>query len=144
MYRGVIIYAPAGAGMEQFVRRLEECIDRERLKVETKPAVQAAIPDLAAADLFLLGSLPEGQNPIHSDFSEILRALSGVTLAGRIGGVFSMNSPPTLSAFRDALRDCELDLSDRNFYNAEEAASADLRDWIESLVGQLESQKRGH
>jgi flavodoxin len=143
MYRGVIIYAPAGAEMERLVRRLEECIDKDRFKVETKPAAEATIPDLAAADLFLLGSLPEGQNPIHTDFSEILRALAGVTLAGRIGGMFSLNSQPTLSAFREALQDCELNLSHRNFHNAADAESPDLNDWVAGLAGQLESQKRG-
>ena len=144
MYRGVIIYAPAGAEMERLVRRLGECIDKDHFKVETKPAARAVIPDLAAADLFLLGSLPEGQNPIHTDFSEILRALAGVTLAGRIGGVFSLNSQPTLSAFRTALQDCELILTDQNFHNAADAESSDLRDWIAGLVRQLEFQKRGH
>jgi flavodoxin len=144
MYRGVIIYAPAEESMEQLVRRLADCFDGERFKVEIKNADQASIPDLTGADVFLLASYPAGQQPIHPDFAEILRALQGITLAGRVGGAFSVDSEPTVRAFRQALRDCELDLPDQNFRNlsGEHPDSSELMSWIEVLTGQLENPAR--
>ena len=145
MYRAVIMYAPADDRMHKLVRDLEECFDTDSIKVETKAAGQAAIPDLTAADLFLLGSLPEGREPVHTDFSEILRALEGITLAGRVGGLFSVDSEPTLEAFRQALRDCELLLSEKNFLNleADQLDPPVLKGWVDALVRQLEDQARG-
>jgi flavodoxin len=145
MYRGLIIYAPSQDPMDRLAQRLGECFDRKLFTVEIKGADQAAIPDLAAADLFLLGSLPAGDQPIHPDFAEILRALNGITLAGRVGGVFAVDSEPTLSAFRRALQDCELVLSDENFRNMSGAGtdSKELGDWVSALTRQLQDRLRG-
>jgi hypothetical protein len=140
MYRGVIIYAPAEAKLEQLVRRLTDCFDGERFKVATCSADQAEIPDLAGADIFVLASLPAGGQAIHPDFTEILRALQGITLAGRVGGAISVGSEPTVQAFRRALRDCELELPDGNFrsFSAEQLESTELlSSWIDELSGQL-------
>jgi hypothetical protein len=126
--------------IQRLVRRLADCFDGERFKVATCSADQAAIPDLAAADIFLLASLPSGGQPIHPDFAEILRALGGITLAGRVGGVFSVDSEATLKAFRRALQDCELDFPEQNFRNFHggDIDSAELGGWIAALTGQLE------
>jgi hypothetical protein len=145
MYRGVIIYAPAEHVMEQFVRRMAQAFDAGRFTVETMPADQAAIPALTAADVFLLASLPSSQQPIHPAFQEILRALRGISLAGRVAGAFSVDSEPTVTAFRRALQDCELELRTGNFRNlsAEDLYSPELSDWIDSLTRQLGEIARG-
>ena len=142
MYRGLIIYAPSQDPMEGLARRLGDCFDSKLFKVEIKSADQAAMPDLAAADLFLLGSLPSGDRPIHPDFAEILRGLGGITLAGRVGGAFAVESEPTLSAFRRALQDCELALTDENFRNVRNmhGDSTDLDGWVAALTRQLEDR----
>jgi flavodoxin len=145
MYRGVIIYAPAGGLMERLVRRVADGFDDKQFEVASHSADQAAIPDLTGADVFLLASLPTGQQPIHPDFAEILRALKGITLAGKVGGALSIDSEPTVSAFRQALRDCELVLPDQNFLtlSSEQVESADLSGWVDALIGQLGDQARG-
>ena len=139
MYRGVIIYAPAEARLEQLVRRLADCFDGEQFEVATCSADQAAIPDLAGADIFLLASLPAGGQPIHPDFTEILRALQGISLAGRVGGAISVGSEPTVQALRRALQDCELDIPEGNFrsFSPEQIDSTELNSWIGQLSGQL-------
>jgi hypothetical protein len=146
MYRVVIIYAPAEELMEQLVRRLAGCFNSEKFKVQTSTADRAAIPDLTAADVFLLASLPAGRQQIHPDFTEILRALHGITLAGRVGGAFSVDSEPTVRALRQALQDCELGLPDQNFRNfgRERLESADLCSWVGALTRQLGDRARGH
>ena len=144
MYRGVIICAPAEESMEQLVRRVADGFDSEQIQVEIKSADQATIPDLAGADIFLLASLAAGQQPIHPDFAEILRALKGITLAGRVAGAFSVDSEPTVRALRQALQDCELFLPDQNFRNlsAEHLDPADLEGWIDALTRQLRNPAR--
>lgn len=145
MYRGLIVYAPSQDPMEGLARRLGDCFDRNLFTVQIKSADQAAMPDLTAADLFLLGSLPSGDQPIHPDFAELLRGLGGITLAGRVGGVFAVESEPTLSAFRRALQDCELVLPDQNFRNVRDmhGDSTDLGGWVSALTRQLEDQHSG-
>lgn len=145
MYRAVIIYAPAEDRMQKLVRDLEECFDRDNFKVKITAADRSTVADLTAADLFLLGSLPQGGKAIHPDFSEILRALGGITLAGRVGGLFSVDSKPTIEIFRQALKDCELVLSDQNFLNlrTDHLGPAVLRDWVAALIRQLKDQARG-
>jgi hypothetical protein len=142
MYRGVIIYAPAGQTMERLVRRLAGCFGAERFDMATTTADQAAIPDLTRSDIFLLASLSSEGQPIHSDFSEILRALRGITLAGRVGAAFSVDSGDAIRLFRDALKDCELDLRDENFLNVSrgDLETVDLGGWVETLTRQLEDQ----
>jgi hypothetical protein len=144
MYRVVIIYAPAQDAMEGLVRSLAGCFDSREFKVATAPAGQAAVTDLTAADMFLLLSLPAGQQPVHPDFTEILRALRGITLAGRVGGALSVDSEPTVGAFRRALQDCELVIRDQNFRNlgGGHPDSTELCSWVESLVRQLEGPAR--
>ena len=142
MYRGVIIYAPREEPMERLVRRLAGRFGAERFDMATTTADQATIADLTRSDVFLLASLPSGGQPIPPDFSEILRALGGITLAGRVGGAFSVDSEETIRSFRRALQDCELDLRDENFRNLSrgDLESPDLDGWVEALTRQLEAQ----
>ena len=144
MYRGVIIYAPAEHVMEQLVRHLSDCFDSDRFNVTTRNADQAEIPDLAGADIFLLASLPSGGQPIHSHFTELLRALRGITLAGKVGGAFSIDSEDTVRAFRQALQDCELALPDQNFrsFQRDNLDPTELSSWIQAFSGQLEDPAR--
>jgi len=145
MYRGVIIFAPEEPYMEQLARRIGDSLDSNSFKVEIKPAVQAEVPDLAAADFFVLGSSPQGDRPIHEDFDEILRALRGMTLAGRVGGVFAVASDRTLKAFDRALRDCELNMPEENYKNLKgaDSDSAELSAWMRGLSEQMENRPGG-
>jgi hypothetical protein len=131
--------------MEQLVRRLANCFDGQRFAVDTCAADQAAITDLTRADVFLLASLVSGDQPIHPDFTEIIRALSGITLAGRSGGAFAVDSEATVTAFRRALRDCELDLPEANFrsFRSGELEASDLCGWVTSITRQLEGHAGG-
>lgn len=145
MYRAAIIYAPEEQRMLELVRSLEQSLDPGRFVVKTKGAAEAHMPDLAASDLFLLGSLPDGGQPIHPDFSEMLRALKGITLAGRVGGVFSLDSEATLAAFAEALEDCELDLPPECFLSVtgQGPEREKLARWAQELAGRLEAMIGG-
>ncbi len=145
MYRAAIVFAPAEGPVRRLAGRLEEQLAKDSFKVTVKEASRAHMPDLAAADLILLGAAAEGREAIPADFTEIVRALAGISLAGRVVGVFALNSEPTLEAFRQALKDCELKLSDGNFINlgSAEPQPSQLQGWTDSLIGELEEAARG-
>jgi len=141
--RAAVIHAAADPGMQQLVGGLESALAGMGCKVAAKKAARAHTPDLAAADLLLLGSAPEGAAPIHPDFTELLRALRGMTLAGRVVGVFSLGADSTLQVFRRALQDCEVPLPDSCFFRAGgEARSGELTSWLRPLVERAEQAVR--
>jgi hypothetical protein len=133
--RAAVIHAAADPRIQQLVGDLKGELAGMGCKVVVKQAAEAHTPDLAAADLVLLGSAPTAAAPIHPDFSELLRALHGITLAGRVVGVFSLGADSTLAGFRSALRDCEVPLPDSCFLRVGGSAGAgDLAAWVRPLV----------
>jgi flavodoxin len=143
MLRAAVIYAPAA--LQTAAERIAASLDRRRFQVILKPAGQASIPDLAAADLVLLGSAaqPHGRAALPAEFAEILRALSGINLAGRVGGVFAAGGDAPLAAWRKALKDCGLRLAE-NLLRADEADAQTQARWVEELARQAEELAGGH
>jgi hypothetical protein len=145
MYQAAVIYAPASPEMDALTERIARELGQQSLKVVRKEAAQAIVPDLTAADLVLLGCAPQDRAPIHQDFAEILRALGGMSLAGRTIGLFAVGDAGTLQAFEKALADCEVPVPARQCLNLPSASlpSADLVPWLTTLterLGQLESK----
>jgi hypothetical protein len=144
MYRAAIIYAPPGPPLAELAQRLAARLEGRNYKVVMKEAARSHMPDLAAADLVLLGALPAGRKAIHSDFAEMVRALRGISLAGRVAGTFTLDSASTLRSFETALADCELGLQPESFLNLSsgERGRAELDAWVDGLAGQLEARRR--
>jgi flavodoxin len=140
MNQAAVIYAPASPEMGALADSIAQKLKARKLKVSRKEAAQAIVPDLTAADLLVLGSGPGATAPIHEDFAEILRALQGISLAGRTIGVFAVQSPNTLAAFEKALSDCDVPLPARHLVSLSGAKASDseLGPWLSSLVEQLE------
>lgn len=139
MYQAAVIYAPASSAMGALTERIAEALKERRLKVVRKEAAQAIIPDLTAADLVVLGSAAGTKAAIHEDFTEILRALKGISLAGRTIGVFALQSSETLQAFEKALSDCEVPLDTRQLLSLStgEVPDSELGPWLGNLIEQL-------
>lgn len=131
--RAVLVHAASDSRMGQVVGDLQEALAGMGCKVVVRPAAEARATDLAASDLVILGSAPQGGEAIHPDFSELLRTLRGMTLANRAVGVFSLGEESTLLEFRSALRDCEVLLPDSSFTKmADRSDAADT--WLRPLV----------
>jgi hypothetical protein len=144
MFRAAVIYAPAGQPMQSLAERVAAALDRRRFAVTLKPAAQAAIPDLSASDLLLLGAAPKGKAAVHPDFAELLRALAGINLAGRVAGLFTPAGEATLRALKRALKDTDIRLEPENLLQADESqGSKELARWLGLLAGQLESAAHG-
>jgi hypothetical protein len=89
----------------------------------------------------LLGSAAQGGAAVHEEFAEILRALKGVSLAGRTVGIFALRSESTVRAFADALKDCEVSLASPNglVLSTPDAAEGDISRWVSGLLEHLEA-----
>jgi flavodoxin len=141
MFRAAVLYAPSDLG--PLAERIAASLDRRRFQVTVRPAADAAIPDLSTADLVLLGSSPQGRAALHPDFAEILRALSGINLAGRVAGVFAAGSDAPLAAWKKALKDCDIRLEPENLLRADGADAKALAGWVGRLTRQLEERAGG-
>jgi flavodoxin len=132
-----VIYAPAA--LQAAAERIADSLDRQRFRVLVKPADQASIPDLAAADLVLLGSSAQGRAALPAEFAEIVRALSGIDLGGRVAGVFAAGSDAPLAAWKKALKDSGIRLEE-NLLRSDGADSKTLSGWVAGLTRQVEEQ----
>jgi flavodoxin len=141
MFRAAVIYAPAD--LEAAAERIAACLDRKRFQVSVKPAGQATIPDLAAADLVLLGSSAQSRAALPQEFAEILRALAGINLAGRVAGIFAVGSDAPLAAWKKALKDSGILLQPENLLRTDGADPKALSAWVGRLVRQVEELARG-
>lgn len=141
MYHAVIIYASGENKLKSIVGKIEESFDKDKFEVVVKDAADASIPDIAAADLILLGSSQEGSKAVHSNFAEIIRAFEGISLAGRVAGLFSVDSERTLSKFKKALKDSEVTLKKENSFlvnSSERINKTQIREWLQTLSAQVE------
>jgi flavodoxin len=140
MFRAAVIYAPAA--LQASAERVSASLDRKRFQVSVKPAGEAAAPDLAAADLVLLGSSAQGRAALPQEFGEIVRALAGINLAGRVVGVFAEGSDAPLAAWKKALRDSGIRLEE-NLLRSDEADSRAVSAWTGALARRVEELARG-
>jgi flavodoxin len=142
MYQAVIIYAPEQTGVEKLAAEIRAHCGRKKVKVQTRAAREARIPDLAAADLIFIGSDARQGSPVHEDFSELKRSLAGVNLAPRVAGIFAAGDEHSLEALRKMLSDSEVDLSVK-FPLSAAADSSALARWLDALLDRLEDKRRG-
>ncbi|MQY77289.1 MAG: hypothetical protein GH155_06645 [Spirochaeta sp.] len=147
MFNVAIIYAPQKSELKGLAEIIKDAFNTKNFKVNIKSASQAGIPDIAAAEILILAANSSGSTPIHSDFSEILRALNGVNLAGRLAGFCTVNTSDTLKAFKEVLNDSEAVIGPELFLSAkgEKERKAEIKSWIEELSGKFEemTQKYG-
>jgi hypothetical protein len=141
MFRAAVIYAPAA--LRAAADRIAAALDRKRFKVSLKAAREASLPDLAAADLVLLGSSAQGRTALPQEFAEILRALPGVNLAGRVAGVFAEGSDAPLAAWKKALQDSGIRLEPGSLLRADGAVPGALSAWVGGLARQVEELAGG-
>jgi flavodoxin len=143
MYHAALIYAPASPEMEAISKKIIGKLPRNRVEAVRKAARDAAIPDIAAADLVLLGSAAQRGDAVHEDFAEIFRALKGISLAGRTVGIYALDSESTIRAFADALKDCEVSLPSPNrlVLKTPDPAEQDISRWLSGLLQHLEARR---
>lgn len=139
MYNVAIIYAPHEGDLKRLAEIIRNSFNSKSFKVTIKSASQAGIPDIAGAEILILAGNSSGSSPVHSDFSEILRALNGVNLAGRLVGFCAVNTPDTLKAFQEVLNDSEVVIGPELLLSAKskKERKAEIKKWIKELSGKF-------
>jgi len=139
MFNVAVIYAPQESELKRLAEIIKNSFNSKSFKVMIKSASQAGIPDIAAAEILILAANSSGSSPIHSDFSDILQALNGVNLAGRLAGFCTASTSDTLKAFKEALNDSEAVIGPELFLSARDAKErkAEIKNWIEELSGKF-------
>ena len=137
MFNVAIIYAPKKSELQELAEIIKDSFNSKSFKVIVKSASQAGISDIAAAEILILAANSSGSSPIHSDFSEILRALNGVNLAGRLAAFCAVSTSDTLKAFKEVLNDSEAVIGPELLLPAkgEKARKGEIKNWIKELSG---------
>jgi flavodoxin len=144
MSRVIILYAPEDQSMINSANNIRAAFENEGCETAVKAAESAAMPDIAAADILILGSLPKGKKPIHPDFKEITRALQGINLAGKTAGIFTLDQENTITSFRDILHDSDITLCDEGFFIAKENNNSPAEaDWVKKIIS-LNKERCAH
>jgi len=143
MHRAAVIYAPNDEAMRSLAERIAGSLDRKRFSLKVMPAAEAIATDLTAADLLLLGGAPKGRSQLHPEFSELARALAGMSLAGRVAGLFAAEAEGPLAALRKILKDTEVQLEAEGSLRADLANDRELAAWLYALTAQVDGIRRG-
>ena len=135
MTRTVIIYAPDEEALRNPVEEMTDHLETNKHHVIVKTAKETHMPDLAAANIVLLGSKPSGSTPLHPEFKEIVRALKGINLAGRTAGLFSCGEEGSIAAFQKALEDCNIDVCNHELHLREgKTDSGRIIEWLDQII----------
>ncbi|MBN1699819.1 MAG: flavodoxin family protein [Spirochaetales bacterium] len=131
----VIIFAPDDELVQKSAVAIKSTFVNEKFDVVIKEARDAHMPDLAVGNIVILGSKKEDKKPVHSDFTEIIRALKGINLAGRIAGVFTFDSEETTDFLSQALGDSDITLIERGlcFKNGRIDTKV-IKDWVHTII----------
>ena len=139
MYNIAIIYAPHEGELKRLAEIIKNSYNSKSFMVTIKSASQAGIPDIAGSEILILAGNSSGSSPVHSDFSEILRALNGINLAGRLVGLCAVNTPDTLKAFKEVLIDSEAVIGPELILSAKskKERKAEIKKWTKELSGKF-------
>jgi menaquinone-dependent protoporphyrinogen IX oxidase len=139
MTKVIILYAPHDSGIKKFIEALLKAFDKKRFTVTAKNALKSHIPDIAAADAVVFGSKGNSAVSIHAEFKELLRAFSGVNLAGKSAGFFLEKNTDTFKDFEKALKVSDISIFDEPLIYQEKGIDAkQLRRWADKFGKFLE------
>ena len=104
-----------------------------------KPANKASIVDIAASDIIIVISDGRDSEPFNSDYSEIVRALKGINLSGRLVAVISLSDKETEKALLESFEDTGITYSKTKFDNSKSKVGT----WIKSILEEYKEMMDG-
>lgn len=132
MHNVLVLYAPDTEGARRAVARVTDAFDASRFAVTARSAGASHIPHIAAADLVLFATEAGAAAGLPADWTELVRALAGVNLAARMGGILSLGRTKDAAGLRTALRDTDMSLFPEEPVLGK-ASEAELRAWVDAL-----------
>jgi flavodoxin len=138
MIKVVILYAPQDPAVKRFAETVQKAFDKKTFKVTVKSASQSQMPDITAADAVILGSKADDGTAVHSDFSELMRAFTGVNLSGRCAAFFGSQGTKTAHKFADALADSDISVFESPLVFQEKGAEAQkIKRWAAQFAAYI-------
>ena len=135
MFRVIILFAPDNQDIINPVNDLKAAFENEKCRIEAKAVKNAMMPDIAASEIVILGSKSEGKNPVHTDFKEIIRALQGINLAGKIAGIFYFGNEETVVTFKQALQDSDIVAYEKSLLIEDgKSDSTIIVEWVKNII----------
>jgi flavodoxin len=146
MFNVAIIYAPEDADIHEYAQQIHNEFKKSDMMATLKKAGKASIPDIAAADIVVFGSKEQEKDPIHSDFSQLIRSFSGVNLAGRAAAFFIMENSSTLSEFKKVLNDSDIHFYKPPLYikkDEQKANTKAIAKWVKDVYKSYKEMMHG-
>lgn len=139
MYHVGILYAPYDNLYKSIIDIICSSIDSSKYDIRVKKAADAAMPDIAASEIIIFASSGSDKTPVHEDFKEIIRALKGINLSGRLAGIVEFNKDKSRYFLEDILQNtgaaCYEDILNIGKGKVEKHK---IENWIKSLLQKYE------
>lgn len=133
--RVVVLYAPDVERIKIYADEIKNCFIARNFNVIVKSAKKSSMTDIIAANIVIIGTLPEDKKPIHSDFKEIVRSLQGINLASRITGFFTPDSDKTINSLHKAVNDSDIKIYNQALYiDSEKVNSENVKGWVNKII----------
>ena len=136
MYNVLILWAPETAENRKLVDTVARALEQQKVSLLVKGAAEASIGDITAADIIVFGMQKTSIADVPVEFSDFLRIFSGITLAGRTAGFFSMGTEKATTRLRKALKDTEILQFEEDplFADQKPGSSSSVAEWSQKLL----------
>ena len=138
MYHIGIIYVPCDIEKQRAIDIIKRAIDLKKYDIRVKLAADAAMPDIAASDIIIFASDSSSSNPINEDYSEIVRALKGINLSGRLAGIISFGTDDTAETWQNVLKCTGITCYEESLIITDTIDENNIRKWLKSLIRKYE------
>lgn len=138
MYHIGVIYIPCDIEKQRVIDIIKRAIDLKKFDIRVKLAADAAMPDIAASDIIIFASDSSSGNSINKDYSEIVRALKGINLSGRVAGIISFDTDDTAEAWQNVLECTGITCHGESLVVTDAIDENNVRKWLQSLIREYE------
>jgi len=143
MYTVGVIYESREEGDLQIINFVRAVLrEKKDVALRERRGGDASIVDINASDVVIFASDGNGELGINSSFAEIVRALKGVNLAGRMLGIISFDGEETVSALKEAFHDSCITCYEPLVCEGE-ISEATVKKWVEKLLEKYKESING-
>jgi len=136
MCKVVILYAPDEKFINETANNIATVFNKGKCHTTVKSANQTKIPDITASDIIIFGPNTKEKKTVHPDYKEIIRAFTGINLAGRIAGFFTFGGNESINSFKEILHDTDISLYEPNFLIENNNDPDILMKWVKNIITQ--------
>ncbi len=141
MYTVGVIYESGTEGDLQVIDLIRGVLkERKEIILRDRRGEYASIVDVNASDIVVFASDGNEQEGINDKFAEIVRALKGVNLSGRMLGIISFGGEKIVKMVEEAFRDTCITVFKQSlvYDDTKQIGEEMVRDWVIKLLNKYE------